>query len=317
MPSYVVRLLMMSVAVVGLSACASSPPPAPVEAQPSLPAGGVYKVGNPYQIDGVWYYPRVDYEYDETGIASWYGPGFHKRVSANGETYNENELTAAHKTLPMPSLVRVTNLENGRSIVVRINDRGPFVAGRIIDMSRRGAQLLGFEQTGTAKVRVQILADESRAIAAAAQNSGNTRVAGSPDGSPPPVAAPRPTVQVEGAPLPPPTQTAQRSIAMPTTVPGRTVQDGRFLPDPVVEQRPVTGKQQIYVQAGAFTIYDNANKLRARLNSIAPTAISPAMVGDTQYFRVRVGPIANVDQADRILSQVLATGTSGAKVIVD
>lgn len=317
MPTDVVRLLFLTAALAMLSACASGPP-APVDAQPQVPAGGVYKVGNPYQIEGVWYYPRVDYDYDETGIASWYGPGFHKRLTANGETYNENELTAAHKTLPMPSLVRVTNLENGRSIVVRINDRGPFVAGRVIDMSRRGAQLLGFEQQGTAKVRVQILADESRAIAAAAQNAGNARVAGSPDGSPPPTAAPRPTVQVEGVPLDaPPTQTAQRGAPVPTTVPGRTVSDGRFLPDPVVEQRPVSGGQRIFVQAGAFTIYDNANKLRARLSAIAPTTIATAMVGDTQYFRVRVGPIATVDQADRILSQVIAAGNNGARVIID
>lgn len=317
MPTDIVRLLCLAAVLAGLSACAGGPPPPSGDAQPQLPPSGIYKVGNPYQIDGVWYYPRVDYDYDETGIASWYGPGFHKRATANGETYNENELTAAHKTLPMPSLVRVTNLDNGRSIVVRINDRGPFVAGRIIDMSRRGAQLLGFEQQGTAKVRVQILADESRAIAVAAQNAGNVQLAGSPDGSPPPKAAPRPTVQVEGVPLPSPSQTAQRPPLVPATVPGRTVSDGRFLPDPVVEQRPVSGRQQIYVQAGAFTIYDNANKLRARLTSIGPTTIAAAMVGDTQYFRVRVGPVASVEQADRILAEVIAAGNNGARVIVD
>ncbi|WP_368744684.1 septal ring lytic transglycosylase RlpA family protein, partial [Desertibaculum subflavum] len=116
---------------------------------------GVYKVGNPYQINGVWYYPQENPNYDETGIASWYGPGFHGKSTANGETYDQNELTAAHQTLPMPSFVRVTNLENGRSIVVRVNDRGPFANGRIIDMTRRGSQLLGFHERGTARVRVQ------------------------------------------------------------------------------------------------------------------------------------------------------------------
>ncbi|MBO6783539.1 MAG: septal ring lytic transglycosylase RlpA family protein, partial [Alphaproteobacteria bacterium] len=108
------------------------------------PGTGRYKIGDPYQIKGVWYYPAEDYQYSETGIASWYGPNFHGKKTANGETYNQNDLTAAHRTLPMPSAVRVTNLENGRSLVVRINDRGPFARGRIIDMSRRGAQLLGF-----------------------------------------------------------------------------------------------------------------------------------------------------------------------------
>ncbi|MGE0651139.1 MAG: septal ring lytic transglycosylase RlpA family protein [Alphaproteobacteria bacterium] len=127
---------------------------------------GTYKVGNSYKINGVWYYPKVDYEYVETGIASWYGPNFHGRRTANGESFDQNIVSAAHRTLPLPSLVRVTNLENGRSIQVRVNDRGPFAHGRIIDLSRQGAQLLGFHRKGTAKVRVEIMAQESRQIAA-------------------------------------------------------------------------------------------------------------------------------------------------------
>ena len=124
--------------------------------KPPVPKGR-YKVGTPYQIKNVWYYPKIDYEYDETGIASWYGPNFHQKMTANGEIFDQNAITAAHRTLPMPSVVRVTNLENGRSLVVRINDRGPFAHGRIIDLSRRSAQLLGFVRKGTAKTRVQIL----------------------------------------------------------------------------------------------------------------------------------------------------------------
>ncbi|HYC04783.1 MAG TPA: septal ring lytic transglycosylase RlpA family protein [Azospirillaceae bacterium] len=307
-----------------LAACATKapppPPPAPAPQAEVLPPGGIYKVGNPYQINGVWYYPAVDYNYDQTGIASWYGPGFHKEKTANGETYNENELTAAHQTLPMPSLVRVTNLENGRSIVVRINDRGPFAAGRIIDMSRRGAQLLGFEQQGTAKVRIQILADESRAIAAAAQRiTPATQMADV--GSPAPQAAPRPKVQVEGVALPPagqaPAGVTERKIEAPTTVAGATDPNGRFLPAPVVQQLPVGGAKKIYVQAGAFTIYDNANKLRAKLTPMGPSFISPQTVNGTQFFRVRVGPLESVAQADAILARVLADGNNGARVVVD
>ena len=98
-------------------------------------AKGRYKVGTPYQIKNVWYYPKVEYDYDETGIASWYGPNFHQKLTANGEIFDQNAITAAHRTLPMPSIVRVTNLENGRSLIVRINDRGPFAHGRIIDLS--------------------------------------------------------------------------------------------------------------------------------------------------------------------------------------
>ena len=111
------------------------------------------KVGKPYQIEGIWYYPKDEANYNETGLASWYGEPFHGRKTANGETYDMNQMTAAHKTLPMPTEVRVTNLENGRSIVVTINDRGPFVHGRILDLSRRSAQLLGVIRKGPAKVR--------------------------------------------------------------------------------------------------------------------------------------------------------------------
>ena len=123
---------------------------------------GYYKVGTPYKIKNVWYYPQVDFEYDETGIGSWYGPNFHQKLTANGEIFDQNSLTAAHRTLPMPSVVRVTNLENGRVLIVRINDRGPFAHGRIIDLSRRSSQLLGFKKQGTAKMRVQILPTESK-----------------------------------------------------------------------------------------------------------------------------------------------------------
>lgn len=319
-----VRLAILGIGIAGLSGCASQPPPptpatAAAAAEPQPTPGGSYKVGTPYQIDGVWYYPRVDYSYNETGIASWYGPGFHAKVTANGEKYNENELTAAHQTLPMPSLVRVTNLENGRSIVVRINDRGPFVSGRIIDMSRRGAQLLGYDQRGTAKVRVEVLADESRAIAAAAMNANAQVAGGSPDGGPVPQAAPRPTVTVEGTPLPPPgaKPPPARAIA-PTTLAGTTTADGRFMPAEVVEQKAVPAKPgKIYIQAGAFANYDNANRLRAKLNSIAPTNLSNAMVNGQQYFRVRVGPFDQVERADQVLAQVLQAGTSEAKIIID
>lgn len=124
-----------------------TPPPAP----PRL------KVGKPYVIAGRTYVPRHDPNYDRTGIGSWYGPGFHGRKTANGETYDQNGFTAAHPTLPLNALVRVTNLENGRSLVLRINDRGPFVGNRIIDLSRAAADHLGYAHQGTARVRVQVV----------------------------------------------------------------------------------------------------------------------------------------------------------------
>ena len=126
--------------------------------------GGVYKVGNPYKIAGRWYYPKEDYNYSETGMASWYGEDFNGKMTANGEHYNMNTLTAAHRTLPLPSIVKVTNLQNGRSIVVRVNDRGPYVKDRIIDLSKHGAQLLGYMGQGTTKVKVEIMVHESKAL---------------------------------------------------------------------------------------------------------------------------------------------------------
>ena len=150
-----------------LAAC-SGPAPRTTSRMPEnneLPTGtqGVKrKVGNPYKVAGVWYYPKEEPYYDETGYASWYGKDFHGKLTANGEIYNMNALTAAHKTLPMPSYVKVTNLENNRSIVLRVNDRGPFVAGRLIDVSRRGAQLLGFQKQGVTRVRIQASDERGR-----------------------------------------------------------------------------------------------------------------------------------------------------------
>lgn len=126
--------------------------------------GGVYKVGNPYKIMGRWYYPKEDYSYSEVGMASWYGEDFHAKKTANGELYDMNTLTAAHRTLPLPSIVKVTNLENGRSLILRVNDRGPYAKERIIDISKRGAQLLGYQTKGITKVRVEVMEKESKAL---------------------------------------------------------------------------------------------------------------------------------------------------------
>lgn len=140
-------------ALVLLSACQSYTPPSGV------------KVGKPYSVAGKMYYPEYDPTYDEEGIASWYGPGFHGGRTANGEKFDTHDLTAAHPTLPMPSIVRVTNLQNGKALIVRINDRGPFAESRIIDLSRESAQRLGI--SGLAKVRVQYLQKESEEYIAA------------------------------------------------------------------------------------------------------------------------------------------------------
>lgn len=122
---------------------------------PIAKGGGIYKVGSPYQIEGRWYVPREEPGYDRAGVASWYGSDFHGRRTANGEVFDMNALTAAHPTLPLPSLATVTNLDTGRTILVRINDRGPYAKDRLIDLSRRSARELGFEHLGTTRVRVR------------------------------------------------------------------------------------------------------------------------------------------------------------------
>ena len=280
-------------------------------------AEGVYKIGNPYQIKGVWYYPAVDYDYDESGIASWYGDPFHGRKTANGETYDMNALTAAHKTLPMPSAVRVTNLDNGRSMVLRINDRGPYARGRIIDLSRRSAQLLGFYEKGTARVRVRILADESRAIAA--RMTGKTVLAAADS----PITVdkvPAPTVASDALPPPPGASAAParpRKHVSPSARRTTAAASSKLSPvngTVIAEPIEVT---QIYIQAGAFSQFTNANQVRARLSSVGPVRISPVLVDGRDLFRVRLGPILSVGEADRLLERIIGAGYPQARVIVD
>jgi rare lipoprotein A len=126
--------------------------------------GGYYKVGDPYKINGKTFRPRVYAQYKEDGLASWYGENFHNKKTANGEKFNMNSLTAAHRTLPLPSIVKVTNLENGKSVIVRVNDRGPFAdeKDRIIDLSRRASEELEIKNKGLAKVRVRLLPTETK-----------------------------------------------------------------------------------------------------------------------------------------------------------
>ncbi|HEV3185142.1 MAG TPA: septal ring lytic transglycosylase RlpA family protein, partial [Xanthobacteraceae bacterium] len=153
-----------------LAACSSSPTsfggidprygvaasPRVVEpGQPVPKGGGVYRVGQPYMVAGRMYYPQADPNYRAEGLASWYGEDFHGRLTANGEVYDMHSLSAAHPTLPMPCYARVTNLNNRRSVIVRINDRGPYHANREIDLSGKAAEVLGFRDRGLARVRVE------------------------------------------------------------------------------------------------------------------------------------------------------------------
>jgi len=264
------------------------------------PGAGQYKVGKPYEVNDVWYYPATDYEYDDTGIASWYGQDFDGKPTANGEVFRMNELSAAHKTLPLPSMVRVTNLENGRALALRVNDRGPFALGRIIDVSRRAAQLLGFEGQGTARVRVEIMAEESRAMAA---TSTQVAAAGTVQ------AAPR--TAVVAVPL-----DGSAPAATAAAPPARTVAAVDFKPDGKISLVPVR-QTRLYIQAGAFAEHRNAMRLQWRLAAYGNTRVLPVHVEGQQFYRVRLGPIATVAVADRLLAQVLRAGMSQARLVVD
>ena len=119
--------------------------------------GGRDMVGKPYKVRGKWYYPREDLNYVAQGTASWYGDAFHGRLTANGEIYDMNNLTAAHPTMPLPSYARVTNIKNGKSVIVRVNDRGPYASNRLVDLSRRAAQALDYTRSGTAQVKLEYI----------------------------------------------------------------------------------------------------------------------------------------------------------------
>lgn len=161
----VVRWTVLLLAGVSLTACAtpqysvrepvSPAPQAYAKSAPAPAARGRYKTGDPYQVGGIWYVPHDQPNYDQTGIASWYGDAFNMKATANGEIFDMNQFSAAHTTLPLPSMVEVTNLDNGKKLILRVNDRGPFVGGRVIDLSRAAAHELGYERQGTARVRVR------------------------------------------------------------------------------------------------------------------------------------------------------------------
>ena len=265
-----------------------------------------YKIGDPYEVEDNWYYPKRDLRYDETGIASWYGDEFAGRLTANGEIFDPKLVSAAHKTLPMPSVVRVTNLENGKSLVIRLNDRGPFVAGRIIDLSREAARRLNFLNTGIARVRVQILAEQSLAMERDAKNNNFSRLVSN---------EPMPPVKADNIP--------EVSLDATTT---RQVQSDRATRTSAIEllarsrigeviDVPVT-KTNIWVQIGAFYNKDSAKSV---LNQYAAEqgSISEGLHNGKLIYKARLGPITTVEDADIILSKVLKFGFEGAHIIVE
>ena len=298
-----------------LAACSTTTPPQTTAPQKRgavvPPNSGVYKVGQPYQIGNVWYYPREQPDYDETGIASWYGPTFYGKSTANGEVYDGNLLTAAHKTLPMPVNVRVTNLENGKSLIVRVNDRGPYARGRIIDLSRRAAELLDVVQKGTARVRITFV--------------GRADINGAPPPSqtPPDIASALPAVPtgkvdeaalgiVPGAAVAPPVHEA--GLPRPTaSIPSEMFADDQ--PTGKVTRVSVPAVTHLYIQLGAFSKLENAKALLTKVGG--DLRISTLQRGGQTLYRVRSAPLASVDDADAALSRMTGAGANDAQIVVD
>src|SRR5947207_6032395 len=298
-----------------------------------------YKVGSPYQVNGKWYTPQVDYGYDETGLASWYGAAFDGQATANGEVFNLNELSAAHKTLPLPSVVEVTNLQNGRSLRLRVNDRGPYVERRILDVSRRAAQLLGFEMAGTTPVRVRILKDESIQVAEAAKRGQSSSVqlaAAAPAPSPRPVPPPPPLMTSpppQFAAAPPPMREPPPQLAMAAAPPPQELaaprphspslispEHAETLPPPTAAHPRAMvmaglASGRVFIHAGAFALPENAQRVRARIATLGNVQVVPAEVNGTALYRVRLGPVTNEAEADRLLNKVVGSGYPTARIV--
>jgi rare lipoprotein A len=238
--------------------------------------------GPAYEVDGKWYVPTHEPDYDEVGIASWYGPNFHGKASASGERFDAGAMTAAHPTLPIPSLVRVTNLDNGRAVTVRLNDRGPFVDGRIIDLSRRAAEAIDMTRAGTARVRVEYVGP--------APLEPNTTGEGEPGF----FAASASPVVAAGLTALPVAPYQPRLAATPARV-----------------ARPAEPSERgFYVQAGSFVELANAHALRAELGVMGDVFVTEAEVQGTDYYRVMLGPWGSRAEAERAQGRLIEAGRS-------
>jgi rare lipoprotein A len=242
-------------------------------------------------INGVRYVARTDRDSVQVGTATWYGPGFHGRKTANGERFDSGLVTAAHRSLPMPSLVKVTNLDNGRTLIVRINDRGPFVRSKIIDMSARGAELLGFRGNGSARVKIQVLeeADRFQALQQQREQARKSQVAstGKDDDL-----------------------IDTRYIAVP---PAPRVPDR--LPEIVGNARDEAKPNPagLFVAAAKATRPQQVASLSDALRRFGPVSTAAA----SGAVELRIGPFIDPKAASSALKQIADAGYSGARIVAE
>jgi rare lipoprotein A len=308
---------------VGLAACFSAPPrPTPNATVPPVPVTPPPKPdsipeviprieprarsGNPpfYDVFGKRYYVlSSNVGYRERGVASWYGPGFHKVRTSIGEPYDMYGMTAAHKTLPLPAYVRVTNLQNGRSVVVRVNDRGPFVGNRIIDLSYSAAVKLDMLRNGTAMVEVRTI-DPSAPPPVITASATPTPAAAPPAATAPTIVAPAAAAPAGSTPAAAPAATAP-GTATPTLGGGVT--------------SPAVAATALFVQAGAFSDPANAERLAEKLRggSYGKVIVRDDQIAGRRMYRVRIGPVPSVAEFDRVVAALERAGIHDAHLALD
>lgn len=288
------RRLIPALLVLLLASCVSTSTPSPH-----------YVLGAPYQAGGVWWYPRASLRMDETGLAEVYG-GDHPGLTADGELFDQSVMAAANQILPLPCIALVTNLETGRQVLVRINDRGPPTPRRMLAVTRRAATLLGFAPGGVARVRMQVLERESQDAQAAVSGAPSLAVA----------AAPRGAVEATSLAPPPGARGTAGPAAMdagPTTGASPAVNTPVRLPETVTQVAPDPGA--LWIELGSFPTYEFANMQRAAVGALGATVVSN-MDGRTESFRVMIGPIPDVAQADHLLDETIAAGVPDGRIVV-
>lgn len=266
-----------------------------------------YVLGAPYQTGTMWWYPRESFDLDETGLASIAADSA-PRLTTDGEVFDQTALAAAHPTVQLPAIARLTNLENGRQVTVRVNDRGSSDPGRLVQVTRRTAQFLGMPPNGVAQIRVQVLPNESHAAADALPGAPSLAM----------TAAPRTNVEVAEL-APPPGIRQGNGRALPAAMRVRQADIPMAAPpmrlaEAVVQTTPRPGR--LMVRLDTFDEYHYADVQRARM-AAAGARIVTVVDGRARRFRVEVGPLPDVAHADLVLDQAHASGVPDARIVVD
>jgi rare lipoprotein A len=277
-----------------ITACSTTPYRPLPDAAPSPEPLPRSTRGNPtsYEVLGHRYsLLETSVGYEQRGVASWYGEAFHGKSTSTGETYDMYAMTAAHRTLPIPCYARVTNLVNGLSVIVKINDRGPFVGNRLIDLSYAAAQRLDMVRAGTALVEVVTLGPAESLAAAATATA-------------PAIAATTPAIAAPLPPLPSP------SVATPA---------GTAAPPPLASLPAVATPLTLNLQVGAYTSEANAFRVQQQLIAAGITGVTviPGAGATGRVNRVRIGPISNVPSYDQLQAQLAQLGFADARLVSD